>query len=181
MGKGIAPKRATHNTLRKLGGITAVPSADQVSTISQLYEISHSLKSRNTDPLKKLIEKQQSDGCTEHLVIPKFQTNQFPYDIVLFIKRIIKNIANICCTDRKEVKSALCWDFTLAIGKSPPYYLIALSYQNTKENDKTLSCYVGSRTYLLQKNEKAVKLLCDTLLDTSPRLATRIKVLGVDG
>ena len=32
-----------------------------------------------------------------------------------------------------------------------------------------------------KKDEKAVKLLCDTLLDASPVLATGIKVLGADG
>ena len=44
-----------------------------------------------------------------------------------------------------------------------------------------LPCYYGSRTYLPQKNERAVKLLYNTLLDGSPRLATGIKVLGPDG
>ena len=102
--KGIAPKKATHNTLKKLGGINAVSSASHVPTITQAYEISRSLKPKNTDSLKKLIEKQQSDGCTEHLLIQIIQTNQFSYDIVLFNKRIIKNIANFFCTDRKEVK-----------------------------------------------------------------------------
>ena len=135
--KGIAPKRATHNTLKKLGGINAVPSASHVPTITQVYEILRSLKPKNTDLLKKLIEKQQSDGCTEHSVIQKIQTNQFSYNIVLFNKRIIESIANFCCTERKEVKSALCWDFTFDIGKSPPYYLLALSYQNTILFNKT--------------------------------------------
>ena len=32
-----------------------------------------------------------------------------------------------------------------------------------------------------KKDEKAVKLLCDTLLDASPVLATGIKVLGAEG
>ena len=32
-----------------------------------------------------------------------------------------------------------------------------------------------------KKDEKAVKLLCDALLDGSPGLATSIKVLGADG
>ena len=72
--KGIAPKRATHNTLKKLGGINAVPSASHIPTISQAYEISRSLKPKNTDPLKKLIEKQQSDGWTEHSVISRIYT-----------------------------------------------------------------------------------------------------------
>ena len=32
--KGIAPKRANHNTLKKLGGINAVPSASHVPTVT---------------------------------------------------------------------------------------------------------------------------------------------------
>ena len=90
--KGIAPKRATHNTLEKLGGINAVPSASYVPRISQAYEISRSLKPKNTDCLKKLIEKLQSDGCTEHLVIEKIQRNQFSYDIVFSINVLSKKL-----------------------------------------------------------------------------------------
>ena len=92
MEKGIAPKRATHNTLEKLGGINAVPSASYVPRISQAYEISRSLKPKNTDCLKKLIEKLQSDGCTEHLVIEKIQRNQFSYDIVFSINVLSKKL-----------------------------------------------------------------------------------------
>ena len=103
---------------------------------------------------------------------------------MLFNKRIIKNIANFCCTDRKEVKSALYWDFTFDIGKSQSYYLLALSYQNTTLFNKTTKlCSIMLSLVLLchKKDEKAVKLLCDTLLDASPRLATGIKILGTDG
>ena len=80
--KGVAPKRATHNTLEKLGGINAVPSASHVPRISQAYEISRSLKPKNTDRLKKLIE----------LVIEKIQTNQFSYDIVFSINVLSKTL-----------------------------------------------------------------------------------------
>ena len=169
--KEIAPKRATHNALKKLGGINAVPSASHVPTISQVYEISRSLKSKNTNPLTKLIVKQQSDCSTKHSVIQKIQTNQFSCHILLINKRIIKNIANFCCTDRKEVKSALCWDFTFDIGNSPPYYLLALSYQNTALFNKTTKrCPVVLGPVLIchRKYEKAVKLLCDRLLDAFP-------------
>ena len=184
MENGIAPRRATYNTLKKLGGINAVLSASHVPTICQAYEISRSLKPKNEDPLKKLIEKQQGDGCTEHSIIEKIERNQFSYDTVLFNKRVIKNIANFCCTDRKEVKSALCWDFTFDIGKSPPYYLLALSYQNTTLFNKTTKhcpVMVGPVLICHKKDEKVVTLLCDTLLDASRGLTTDIKVLGTDG
>ena len=100
--KGVAPKRATHNTLEKLGGINAVPSASHVPRISQAYEISRSLKPKNTDRLKKLIEKQQSDGCTEHLVIEKIQTNQFSYDIVFSINVLSKTLLIFAPQTRKK-------------------------------------------------------------------------------
>ena len=54
--KGTAPKRATNNTLRKLGGIDAVPYTSHVLAIGQAYEIRRTLKPENTDPLKKLIK-----------------------------------------------------------------------------------------------------------------------------
>ena len=68
--KGIAPKKATHNTLKKLGGINAVSSASHVPTITQAYEISRSLKPKNTDPLcdGDGLSDPLSDGCTEHSV-----------------------------------------------------------------------------------------------------------------
>ena len=122
--KGIAPKKATHYALKKLGGIDAVPSVSHVSATSQAYEIPRTLKPKNTDPLKKLIEKQQSDGWTKDSVIQKNQRTQFSNDFVLLNKHIIKNIANFWCTDRKEVKSALCWEFPFDIGNS--YHIIYL-------------------------------------------------------
>ena len=106
--KGIAPKRATQNTLKKLGGINAVPSASHFPTISQAYEISRSLKPKTTDPLKKLIEKQQSDGCTENSVIQKIQTKPFSYDIVLFNKRIIKITAAKEILQQRQERSKIC-------------------------------------------------------------------------
>ena len=68
--KGIAPKRATHNMLKKFGGVNAVPSASHVPTITQAYEISRSLKPKNTDPLcdGDGLSDPLSDGCTEHSV-----------------------------------------------------------------------------------------------------------------
>ena len=103
---------------------------------------------------------------------------------MLFNKRNIQNIANFCCTDRKEIKSALCWDFTFDLGKSPPYYLLALSYQNTTIFNKTTKrCPVILVPVLIchKKDEKPVKLLCDAPLDAYPGLATGIKILGADG
>ena len=69
-------------------------------------------------------------------------------------------------------------------GKSSPYYLLALIYKNTTLFNKTTKrCPVmlGPLLSCHKKDKRAVKLLCDALLDGSPGLATRIKVLGADG
>ena len=48
-----------------------------------------------------------------------------------FNQRVINNIANFCCTSDGDYKPALFWDFTFDFGKSPPYYVLTLSFQNT--------------------------------------------------
>ena len=137
-----------------------------------------------TDPLKKLIEKQQRDGSTEDTIIQRIQTDPFSYDIILFNQRVINSIANFCCTSDGNYKPALCWDFTFDLGKSPPYYVLALSFQNTTLlNKATKKCPVMLGPVLIshRKDENAVKLLRDTLLDACPGLEENIKVLGADG
>ena len=87
-------KKATHEVLKRRGGIENVPSGSHVPNINQSYEISRQLNKGTTDPLKKLIEKQQRDGSTEDTIIQRIQTNPFSYDIILFNQRVISNIAN---------------------------------------------------------------------------------------
>ena len=81
------PKKVTHEVLKKRAGITNAPSAILIPTINQSYEIARQKYKATSDPLKKLIEKQQRDGTTEDTVIQRVQTNPFAYDIVLFNQR----------------------------------------------------------------------------------------------
>ena len=83
------------------------------------------------DTLEQLIEKYQEDAKNGQKVIQTFQPNEFSYDIVLYKERIVKNIANFCCSDIAIFKSPLCFDFTFDLGKSPPYFALVLTYQNT--------------------------------------------------
>ena len=138
----------------------------------------------STDHLKKLIEKQQRDGSTEDTIIQRIQTNPFSYDIIFFNQCVINNIANFCCTSDGNYKSALFWDFIIDLGKSPPCYVLALSFQNTNLlNKATKKCHVmlGPVSICHRRDENAVKLLCDALLDACPGLEENIKVLGTDG
>ena len=131
-----------HNTLKKLESIDAVPSANHVPTINHPYEISCTLKPKNTHPFKNLIEEQQSDDWKEDSVIQKIQTNQFSYDFVSFNKRIIKNIANVYCTDTKEVKSALYWGLTFDIFTNPHHITYLLWVTKTEHFTK---CHFGHK------------------------------------
>ena len=57
----------------------------------------HKLRHKNkttSDPLKKLMEKQQRDGMTQAKVIQRVKTNPLAYDIVLSNQRIVSNLAN---------------------------------------------------------------------------------------
>ena len=76
------------------------------------------------------------------------------------------------------------WDFAFDLEKSPPYYVLALSNWNTTLINKTTgesSAMLGLVLVCHKKDEKAVKLLCDTLLDVCPGIAENLKVLGADG
>ena len=182
--QGKPLKKATHELLQRRGSIENVPSGSHVPNINQSYKISRQLNKGSTDHLKKLIEKQQRDGSTEDTIIQRIQTNPFSYDIIFFNQCVINNIANFCCTSDGNYKSALFWDFTFDLGKSPPYYFLALSFQNTTLlNKATKKCPVMLGPVLIshRKDENAVKLLRDTLLDACPGLEENIKVLGADG
>ena len=90
---------------------------------------------------------------------------------------------NFCCTLDRNYKSALCWDFTLNLGRLPPYYVIASSFQSTTLLNKAIKkCCLILEPVLIchRKYENAVKLLCDTLLDACPGLLKNAKVLGAD-
>ena len=57
----------------------------------------HKLRHKNkttSDPLKKLIEKQQRDRMTQDTVIQRVKTNPLAYDIVLFNQKIVSNLVN---------------------------------------------------------------------------------------
>ena len=74
-------------------------------------------------------------------------------------------------------------DFIFDLGKSPPYFVLAFSFQNTALlNKATKKWPVMFRPVLIchRKYENEVKLLCDTLLDACPGLEENIKVLGAD-
>ena len=182
--QGKPLKKATHELLQRRGSIENVPSGSHVPNINQSYKISRQLNKGSTDHLKKLIEKQQRDGSTEDTIIQRIQTNPFSYDIIFFNQCVINNIANFCCTSDGNYKSALFWDFIIDLGKSPPCYVLALSFQNTNLlNKATKKCHVmlGPVSICHRRDENAVKLLCDALLDACPGLEENIKVLGTDG
>ena len=181
---GKASKKATYQVTKQRGGFENINTASVVPSLCQAYEISRKNKSKNKDPLKLLIEKQHSDGKTGDGVIQKIQINTFSYGIILFNNRIISNIANFCCTDIQQYKSALCWDFTFNFGKSPPFFTLVLTYQNASLlNKRTKKCPTMLGPILLchKKDESRVEFMCDTLLEKCPGLNMNMKVLGADG
>ena len=97
---------------------------------------------------------------------------------------MIKNRANFCCTNTPDKKSTLCWDFTFDLGKSPPYFVLVTSYQNTtllSKATKKCAVLIGPVLICHKKDEMAVKMLCDAMLDKCPVLEHYLKVLGSDG
>ena len=181
--EGKTPKKALFDVTEKRGGLLDAESSSHIPKKSQVYELSRKSK-KDDDPLKKLIGKQLRDGSTGDPIIQKIETNTFSYNIVLFKDRMIKNIANFCCTNIPDFRSPYCWDFTFNLGRTPPYFALVTSYQNTTLLSKrTKKCPVLLGPILLchKKDETNVKLLCDAILDKCPGLGNHLKVLGADG
>ena len=183
MKDGQTPKRATFNLTKSSGGLYNIKNASSIPKVTQAYEISRKHNIKTTDPLKLLIQKQQEDKKTGGGVIQKIHTNPFSYDIILFNDRIIKNIASFCCNDIQRFKSPLCFDFTFDLGKSPPFYALVVTYQNTSILHKqTQKCptMLGPLVLCHKKDEVHVKMLCDILIEKCPGLKNSIKVIGSD-
>ena len=124
-------------------------------------------------PFQNWIDKQQKHGFSGDNIIQSIQTNPFSYDIILFNDRIINNLANFCCTNNPSYKSPLTWDFTFDLRKNPPYYTLVLTYRNNtllSKRTKKSPVILGSILICHKKDERSVKLLCDTLLGHCPGL-----------
>ena len=92
----------------------------------------------------------------------------------------MNNLGTFFCTSDENYKSALFCDFTFDLGKSPLYYVFAMSFQNTTLLNKATNKYPAMLGPVLIWHENAVKLLCDTLRDVCPGLQENINVLGQD-
>ena len=184
--EGKTTKRATHEVLKEKGGIEKNTCGAEVPTINQVYEISIKRSKLPQDLFKTLIDKQQKDGFTGDNIVQRIQTNPFLYDIILFNDRFINNLANFCCTNNPSYKSPLSWDFMFDLGKNPSYYALVLTYRNTTFLSKKLPTtkspgMLGPILICHKKDERSVKLLCDTLLDHCPGSGPNLQVLGADG
>ena len=79
--EGKTPKSATHEVIKKKGGIEKITYGAEVPAINQAYEISRKRSISSQDPFKTLIDKQQKDGYTGDNILQRTQTNPFSYDI----------------------------------------------------------------------------------------------------
>ena len=117
------PKRATFEVTKKFGGLSEIKNTSEVPRISHAYDFNRHKNKKTDNPLKQLIEKYHEDAKNGQKVMQTSQPNEFSYDIALYKKRIVENIAIF--------KSPLCFDVTFDLGKSPPYFALVLTYQNT--------------------------------------------------
>ena len=53
------------------------------------------------------------------------------YNVSLIKELSVKNIANFCCTEKKNYKSSLKFDFTFELLKDPPLFAFVTTYKNT--------------------------------------------------
>ena len=158
---------------KNLGGLSEIKNAIEVPKISHAYEFNRQKNKKTDDLLKQLIEKYHEDAKNGQKVIQTFQPNKFSYDITLYKERILKNIANFCCTDIAIFKSPLCFDFTFDLGKSPPYFALVLTYQNTSlmsKQTKKSPTMLGPILLCHKKDEDRVHVLCQSILQSCPGL-----------
>ena len=165
---GKVPKRATFE-------VTNVPK------ISHAYEFNRQ-NNKKTD--KNSIDRKISRRC-EKLKngIEAFQPNECSYNIVLYKERIVKNTANFYCSDIAIFKSPLCFDFTFNLGKSPSYFALVLTYQNTSLISKQTNKSPTKLVPILQchkKDEDRVHVLCQSILQSCPGLKSSMKVVGAN-
>lgn len=73
----------------------------------------------------------------------------------------------------------LCFDFTFDLGKSPLYFVLAVTYQNAsliRKNTKKLPALLSPVMICHKNDQKTVELFCDTILDKCPGLAFNVRV-----
>ena len=74
--------------------------------------------------------------------------------------------------------------FTFDLGKSPPYFALVLTYQNTSLISKQTKKNPTMHSPILlchKKDEDRVHVLCQSILQSCPGLKNSLKVVGGDG
>ena len=107
---------------------------------------------------------------TENTVIQWVKTSPFTCDIVIFNQRVVSNLANFCCADDINFKS-------ISVGTLHSIY--ATHHLINKTTGKSPVMFQPV-VFCHEKDEKAVKLLCDSRFDVSPDLAENLRILCVD-
>ena len=89
------------------------------------------LSIRNIDPLWQLVSKVKQDGESNSLSKSDIIIENGTYNVSLIKELSVKNIANFCCTENKNYKSSLNFDFTFDLLKDPPLFTLVTTYKNT--------------------------------------------------
>ena len=177
-GKTQSVLKRSHEVTEKRGGVFKASSASEIPKTNQAYRISKIARKPSDDSLKQVIKNKHQDDRNGNSIIQKMQSNSFSYDVVVFNDRIVKNIANFCCTNGINLKSAFCFDFTFDLGNNPLNYV--LLFQNIsliKKTTKKSQAISGPILICHKRHENSVKLLCDTILDNCPELSLNLKVI----
>ena len=88
-------------------------------------------ESRNIHPLRQLINKLKQDGEKTSLSMSDIVIKNGTHNVILIKELSVKNIANFCCTENKNYKSSLNFDFTFELLKDSPLFAFVTTYKNT--------------------------------------------------
>ena len=116
------PSRAAYDVENDLGGLTNITNQSEIPNRSAAFEINRkrAIESRS-DPLRQLVNKLKQDGENNSLSMSDIIIENGTYNVSLIKELSVKNIANFCCTENKNYKSSLNFDFTFELLlKDPP-------------------------------------------------------------
>ena len=182
LGKGLCPKRAVFEAEREAGGMENAKNTSLLPKRSQAYVINKAkVAAKEEDPLRKLLMKQREEGSTGHPIIRRISCDIDSYTIVLFTDRMVDNIANFCCSHRAGFLSAYSLDFTFELGD---YFVLVTTYKNTSlfvKKSTRSPTLLGPVLLCHKKDEHAIKVLFDVILENCRGLEHSLRVIGMDG
>ena len=183
--QNTGPSRATYDVENDLGGLTNITNQSEISNRSVATEINtkRAIESRNTDPLRQLVNKLKQDGESNSLSMNHIIIENGTYNVSLIKELSVKNISNFCCTENKNYKSSLSFNFTFELLKDPPLLAFVTTYKNTSLKVKGRNhshTRLGPILLCHDRKTETVEKFLEKLTEKVRGIRQYIQVIGCD-